>query len=567
MCGIWVCVGEDSDVLSLHEIFKANQKRGPDDFQIMKLANDTVTMVFYRLAIRDVRSEGMQPFLRQCSLTGDQYVLVCNGEIYNYDQLLEDFPMVQSRLASKSDCEIILELYLHLGNNMGAVLEYIRGEFAFVLVEIDGKTSTVRQGYAARDPYGVRPLFIGSSTTTTTSRIVFSSLLQGLSGGSIVDPSTARQLHPGHLLAFGAGGTVHWQKPYYAPRVFFLSSCSSALTVEEGEIACYREVCDRLIEAVRQRMISDRPIGALLSGGLDSSLVVAIAHKIIGVPVQTFTIGLDGCESTDIRYAQEVIDHLKLGDQATIVRLSVQEALGSIEEVIRECETYDITTIRASIMQYAMARHIRDHTPIRVILNGDGADEVQMGYLYFRMAPHAMAARHENLKLLREIHFFDGLRVDRCLGAMGLEARLPFLDIDFVDYFLSLPTEWTAPLNGRPEKSLIRKAFHFCYPDLLPESVLFRQKEAFSDGVSSSTDSWHQRLKNHVEQLASVNPLSFDTGVNPPISTESLYYRTIFTKHFPGMDRIIPHFWQPAFTTTSDPSARELAIYTESSSS
>lgn len=458
--------------------------------------------------------------------------------------------MITSSLQSKSDCEIVLALYLHLGKNMGAVLEHIRGEFAFVLLEIDGQTNHVRHGYAARDPYGVRPLFYGS---ITTRRIVFSSLLKGLTG-SIIDPSTAHQLPPGHLLVFGDQGNMHWLKPYYSPRIYFLSSSSS-------EQSCYREVCDRLIDAVRKRLISDRPVGALLSGGLDSSLVVAIAHTILGKHVQTFTIGLDECESTDIQHAQDVINHLHLREQATIIYLPVEEALESIEQVIHECESYDITTIRASIMQYAIARHIRDQSSIRVILNGDGADEVQMGYLYFRLAPDMMAARDENLKLLREIHFFDGLRVDRCLGAMGLEARLPFLDIDFVDYFLSLPTEWTAPLNGRPEKSFIRKAFHACYPDLLPKSVLFRQKEAFSDGVSSSNDSWHQRLKNYIEQVDNPSMQNFDTNVNPPISMESLHYRSCFTKTFYGMDHVIPHFWQPAFTKTSDPSARELFVY------
>jgi len=518
----------------------------------MTFAKNNATMVFHRLAIRDVRPEGMQPFVRRDCETGNEYALVCNGEIYNYEELLKIFPAVRSGLLSHSDCEVILALYLHLGKNMGAVLEHIRGEFSFVLLEIDGETDIIRHGYAARDPYGVRPLFIGSGE----KRIVLSSLLQGLVGADIVDPSTARQLHPGHLLCFGTGGKINWQKPFYAPRIFFLESTE--------EQSCYKEVCERLIDAVRRRMISDRPVGALLSGGLDSSLVVAIIHKILGIPVKTFTIGLEGCESTDIRYAQDVIDHLGLGNDATIVRVTVEDALGSIEEVIKECESYDITTIRASIMQYAVARYIRDHTSMRVILNGDGADEVQMGYLYFRLAPDASAARRENQKLLREIHFFDGLRVDRCLGAMGLEARLPFLDVEFVEYFMSLPTDWTAPLNGRDEKSLIRKAFHACYPGLLPDSVLFRQKEAFSDGVSSSGDSWHVRLQNHINTIEGLDfdPSTIDTNINPPISKESLYYRALFTQHFKGMDRIIPHFWQPAFTTTQDPSARELtAVY------
>lgn len=535
MCGIWVCVG-DCDVRMSPRQYEALQKRGPDDTKILSLAD--AIMAFHRLAIRDPRPEGMQPFVR-----GD-CVLVCNGEIYNYDELLERFPALRSDLVSHSDCEIILALYLYLGRSMEAVLDHIRGEFSLVLLEMEADTETLRHGYAARDPYGVRPLFIG----TGKDRLVLSSLLQGLVG--LVQPSTARQLEPGHLLCFGKDGETRWQRQYHAPRIFVLSS--------RDERSCYREVCDRLIEAVRRRMISDRPIGALLSGGLDSSLVVAIVHRILGIPVRTFTIGLDGCESTDIGFAQDVVEHLGLGSAATIVRLPMEDALGSIEEVIKDIESYDITTIRASIMQHAIARYIRTHTSIRVILNGDGADEVQMGYLYFRLAPDTEAARQENHKLLREIHFFDGLRVDRCLGAMGLEARLPFLDVEFVEYFMSLPAEWTVPIHGRAEKALIRNAFHVCYPGLLPDSVLFRQKEAFSDGVSSSGHSWHRRLQSHINKMDfHLDPSRWK--INPPISKESMYYRSLFDQHFQGMHHVLPHFWQPAFTTAQDPSARELS--------
>jgi asparagine synthase (glutamine-hydrolysing) len=326
-----------------------------------------------------------------------------------------------------------------------------------------------------------------------------------------------------------------------------------------------RQITDRLIQAVKDRLTSDRPIGALLSGGLDSSLVVAIAHKLLKAPLKVFSIGLKGCDSTDVFYAKQVIDHLGIQEHAHIVHLDPQEALERIEKVIWECETYDITTIRASIMQYSIAKHISDNTDIKVILNGDGADELQMGYLYFRLAPDEESARSESIKLLNEIHFFDGLRVDRCISACGLEARVPYLDVNLVDYFLNIPDELKIPSKHRQEKWLIRNAFRKLYPDMLPDSVLFRQKEAFSDGVSSVEDSWYKRLQNYIESKVSDKEYESEHTkytFNTPISKESYYYRKIFHQLFgEKYENITPHFWQPNFTSVKDPSARELETY------
>jgi asparagine synthase (glutamine-hydrolysing) len=534
MCGIWITISSSSPIIS--KSYKTIQKRGPDDSRIVTLP--FAKMVFYRLAIQDLSSVGMQPFMIEKDNT--MYYLMCNGEIYNWKELVEKYNLV---LESNSDCEVILALYLYFQRDILQVLKEIRGEFAFVLLS-HTKGDSNMNGYATRDPYGVRPLFVG----VDDRQLQFSSLLKGIS------TDQAKQMEPGQVYFF-TNQTIQIQKSFY-----------SVPHIDTGidKWVIYKEVCHRLIQAVKDRLISDRPLGALLSGGLDSSLVVAIAHKILKTPVQVFCIGLEGCESTDVFYAKQVVEHLEIQDYANIVLLNPNDALSRIEQVIEECETYDITTIRASIMQYSIAKHISENTSIKVILNGDGADELQMGYLYFRLAPDLESAKKENYKLLNEIHFFDGLRVDRCISSFGLEARLPYLDTNFVDYFLNIPDCLKAPFQQQ-EKLLIRNAFHTMYPGLLPETVLFRQKEAFSDGVSSTQDSWYKRLQDHID--SKVSQEEFETNIsnyswNTPISKESYYYRKIFDKIFKGKyETICPHFWQPNFTTVNDPSARELDIY------
>jgi asparagine synthase (glutamine-hydrolysing) len=320
----------------------------------------------------------------------------------------------------------------------------------------------------------------------------------------------------------------------------------------------------------------------LLSGGLDSSLIVAIAYKILGVTdLRVFSIGLESKDSSDLLYAQKVADHLGLpSHQYTQFLIDPHTAIESVPSVIDACETYDITTIRASVMQYHLARLISETTDIRILLNGDGADELAMGYLYFHYAPGTVCGdneddfdivKKENLKLLREIHYFDGLRVDRNLGHFGMEARVPFLDQDFVDFYLSIPYSLKIPGKGRrfpQEKALLRQAFHHVYPDLLPQEVLFRKKEAFSDGVSSTQDSWYQTLSSHYSKLSKKTKNVADNKMtNVPNQTdEASFYLETFQQRFKGYEHIIPHYWMPAFVdreTVQDPSARTLGVYLE----
>jgi asparagine synthase (glutamine-hydrolysing) len=531
MCGIWLTISSQISITEINYI--KLQKRGPDDCKIVKLP--FAKMVFYRLAIQDLSPKGMQPFIVEKN--NEIYYLLCNGEIYNWKLLAEKYHL---DLVSHSDCEIILALFLYFDKDILKVMEQIQGEFAFVLFYHQKNDSNIT-GFAARDPYGVRPLFVGLDD----KYLQFSSLLSGISAPH------AKQMEPGQIYYY-KNETITIQKSFYFVEKFLIQ-----------EETIYSQVCERLIQAVKDRLISDRPMGALLSGGLDSSLVVAIAHKILKVPLQVFSIGLQGCDSTDLYYAQQVIDHLDIKEHANIVYLDPQEAISRIKQVIETCETYDITTIRASIMQYSIAKYISENSSIKVILNGDGADEVQMGYLYFRLAPDVASAVQENQKLLDEIHFFDGLRVDRCISAFGLEARVPYLDVNFVDYFLNIPNVMKVPFQQQ-EKYLIRKAFHTLYPDLLPQSVLFRQKEAFSDGVSSIENSWHSCLQNYIDSQVSDQEFEkrHDYTWNTPTSKESYFYRKIFHEIFGNQhETICPHFWLPNFTSVCDPSARELNIY------
>jgi len=538
MCGIWISI-IDNLVIQLNDekIYEKIKERGPDQQNIIN--HNLFKIAFYRLSINDLSNQGLQPFYEK--FDNNQYAMICNGEIYNYKDLMNQFNI---RSYTHSDCEIILPLFLCLQKDINKLCNLLDGEFAFVIIEYNTENNNIK-GWVARDPYGVRPLFFGYDN----DHLIFSSLLKGISG----ETNTVFQFPPGHYGYF-ENKKIQRVDRFYHPII---------KSEDNNDIQIiYQTVCHKLIQAVKKRLLSDSPIGALLSGGLDSSLLVAIIYKILKIEIPVFCIGLKDCESTDAKYAKKVVDHLDIKN-FHLVLIDSETALSSIDDIIYHCETYDITTIRASIMQYHCAKYIRENTNIKTIINGDGADELQMGYLYIKLAPNESKAVEENTKLLEEIHFFDGLRVDRCLGANGLEARLPYLDKEFVEYFLSIPLELRLPFR-KLEKELIRKSFHSVYPGLLPDDVLFRKKEAFSDGVSSPEKSWYKIIQQYFD---SKKIESKDYVFNPPFSKESQYYRQKFSDLFniynKNYDTIIPHFWQPNFTTIKDPSARELHVYDE----
>jgi asparagine synthase (glutamine-hydrolysing) len=311
--------------------------------------------------------------------------------------------------------------------------------------------------------------------------------------------------------------------------------------------------------------MTERPFGCLLSGGLDSSLVCAIAKKLrpnLRFPV--FTIAFKS-GSTDLPFAKEVAKYLDL--EHHIIEIDEADALKEMKQTIYAIESYDITTVRASIMQYVVAKYIKEKTSVKVLLVGENSDETFCGYKYFLNAPTADDAKIEAIRLVKDVHRFDGLRTDRTMSAHGLEVRLPFADEEYVDKVFSLKPEDVAPVN-KIEKYTLRKAFDgFGY---LPDKVLWRSKEALSDGISTTKRSWSQIIKEYVDTLVSDEEFSKNKDMykfNTPITKESYYYRRIFTEYFgnsPSVSELIPYFWLPKWSgNVTDPSARVLSVYNE----
>jgi asparagine synthase (glutamine-hydrolysing) len=327
----------------------------------------------------------------------------------------------------------------------------------------------------------------------------------------------------------------------------------------------YSLLCKAVIKRVEN---TERPIACLLSGGLDSSLVAAIAARYLkekgtGAILETYSIGLEGSE--DLKYAAMVAEHIK--SKHTQIICSEDDFINSIPDVIKDIESYDTTTVRASVGNWNIGKYIKQHSEARVILNGDGADELMGGYLYFHACPSPSEFTHECERLLKNIHQFDVLRSDKSIASHGLEPRTPYLDIDFTNYYLRIPKNTRCHTaqkgigeqrSNRVEKYLIREAFSVISPDLLPHDILFRKKEAFSDGVSSLNHSWYQIIQEKMNDVVMSNETY---SFNPPTTKEQTYYRNIFEEYYPDCAQVIPYFWMPKFVNATDASARTLNIY------
>lgn len=548
MCGIWAFIKNFDNKFNPEEYEKLLpwinkvQARGPDKSSLIKL--EKYYLAFHRLAIHDLSILGDQPFVFH-DKTSVIY-LMCNGEIYNYQELINEYNI---KMKSHSDCEVIYHLYKLFNHDIEKLLNKLDGEFAFIMVEhnlVDNNVRTI----VARDPIGVRPLFWGSKYDGE----IFSSNLAGLSGLA----KDVQVFKPGHYLILNSNNLSQLYVKYDS----YYKYNYPTIKVNNKE-QLYWEITSRLINAVKKRLDSDRPIGCLLSGGLDSSLVAAIMVKILGVKnLRTFNISME--EGTDLKYARIVASHLNTIH--TEVKFTPEEGLKVIPDVIKATESWDITTTRASVGQYLISKYISNNTDIKVLMNGDGADEVEMGYMYFYNHPNLEEAHIESIKLVEEIHRFDGLRVDRCISQNGLEARLPFLDPHFLNYYLSIPVELRVPIKGKQmEKQLIRDAFAYHYPDLLPEEVLYRKKDAFSDGISSKKKSWYEIIQEYVElKITNLELLeSKKYNYNQPVSKEALYYRKIFDNIFDDKyANVIPHYWLPNWSNNiTEPSARVLSVY------
>lgn len=506
MCGIWASIGNTSEIIDQKSLIR----RGPDSSTVV--AENDVQLVFHRLAINGLTKESNQPFK-----VGDTYIM-CNGELYNYKQVAQDQDIHLT--PDGSDCEILCHLFEKFWNTPQKIFQIIQGEFAIVAVRVspDGTKSVI----AGRDPYGVRPLY----WSLQQDHVTFSSLLSGIQG-------QGHHFPPGNFVQFTMN-SINQYVMYPVPQVYY----TLGTTDSSAEV-----VVRTLVNAVESRLMCERSsIGFLLSGGLDSSLIVGIATKILGIKrPKTFSIGMKG--SVDLIFAKKVSEYLDTDH--TEVTFTQEEAIAVIPEVIKCLETYDITTIRASIGSFLLAKWISENTDIKVLLNGDGSDEVACGYLYNYYAPSALDAHADALRLLKEIHMYDGLRVDRTISHHGIEARVPFLDPLYVEAYLSIPVALRVPSESQMEKQFLRDAFRSS--GVLPHEVLYRRKEAFSDGVSSSGTK-EMSMIDHIKE--------FTKG------KESEFYKKIFMESFPNNLHIIPRYWMPKWTSeTNDPSARTLKIY------
>ncbi|MDY5564467.1 MAG: asparagine synthase B [Candidatus Limivicinus sp.] len=520
MCSImgYCGSGVTFDVFKQH--FDATKSRGPDDTRIVDTGKGLLG--FHRLAIMGLHPEGMQPF----ELHGSY--LVCNGEIYGFDKFKAELSKTH-HFISESDCEVLLPLYEKYGVDMFAMLD---AEYALIL--FDAKSG----GFvAARDPIGIRPLYYGYDKAGV---ILFASEPKSLVG--LTDK--IMPFPPGHYYKDG-------QFVCYRDIAHVDAVCHDDL-----ETVCSK-IHDKLVAGVEKRLVADAKVGFLLSGGLDSSLVCAIAQKKSAAPIRTFAIGMSE-DAIDLKYAKQVADYI--GSDHTEVIMTRQLVLDSLEDVIHLLGTFDITTIRASMGMYLLCKWIHENTDIRVLLTGEISDEL-FGYKYTDFAPSAEEFQKEAEKRIRELHMYDVLRADRCISVNSLEARVPFGDLDFVQYVMSVDPAKKMNVYGKG-KYLLRHAFE---GDYLPHDILYREKAAFSDAVGHSMV---DHLKAYAESYYTDE--EFETLRQKythaqPFTKESLLYREIFEKYYPGQAEMVVDFWMPNKSwegcNVNDPSARVLSNY------
>jgi asparagine synthase (glutamine-hydrolysing) len=545
MCGIWFCYGEMPCTFSPGMLVRQLINRGPEDQQITDISG-VGTLGFTRLAINGLNANGMQPF------SSGGLTWVCNGEIYNWRELASEFALSCN---SGSDCEILGQLYERFADNLTAFFRALDGVFAFIIIDKVRDRVVV-----ARDPYGVRPLYVAEPRQGAPYKI-FASEMKAI----VPLASSIRHVLPGTYEIYSGGGAAAAVHRYHTVP-FLKSPALSVGSPLEVQPAC-AAVRASLEAAVRKRITTtERPVAALLSGGLDSSLIVSLVVKelkrLCRPRLKTFSIGMEG--STDLKFARWVADYL--GTDHTELCLTEDEFFRAIPEVIRDIESYDTTTVRASVGNWLVSREIAERTDCKVVFNGDGSDEVWGSYLYFNAAPSGPEFEEECERLLQDIHMFDVLRSDRSISSHGLEPRTPFLDKEFVGVAMSVPTAMRRPSPTRAEKWLLRTAFDDGVT--LPKEVLWRRKEAFSDGVSGTEKSWYQIVQERCEAVVPPNwrelAEKYYAGPACPKTAEMFYYRFTYESEFGrGLEKVnVPYFWMPKWVAATDPSARTLAVYT-----
>ena len=522
------------------EMSKKIRHRGPDWSGVY--SDDKVIFAHERLAIVDPQSGGQPLYSKDKKL-----ILAVNGEIYNHQEIRKAMP--EYEFLTQSDCEVILALYRKKG---AAFIEDLNGIFAFALYDSENDCYLI-----ARDHMGIIPLYMGWDTS---GNLFVASELKALEGVC----NKIQEFLPGHYL---------YSKESKEPQKWYTRDWMNYDAVKDNvsDSAVLRKALE---DAVHRQLMSDVPYGVLLSGGLDSSIISAVTKKFAAKRIESadtqmawypqlhsFAVGLIG--SPDLAAARVVATHI--GSVHHEINFTIQEGLDAIRDVIYHLETYDVTTVRASTPMYLLARVIKS-MGIKMVLSGEGADEIFGGYLYFHKAPDAKSFHEETVRKLSKLHLYDCLRANKSLAAWGIEGRVPFLDKEFMDVAMRLNPKDKMAGNGKMEKWILRKAFE----DYLPESIAWRQKEQFSDGVGYS---WIDTLKTNAAEKVSDEQLAnaqFRFAINPPMNKEEYLYRSIFSEHFPSDSAAacvpsVPSVacstpealaWDASFKTMNDPSGR-----------
>lgn len=570
MCGIFALLNSNANsqinMDMVTEVFNRGKNRGPESSKLISYSNEDLILGFHRLAINGLNEEANQPLI----LNGIK--LICNGEIYNYKNLYKSMNVNPD---TDSDCEVIIHLYLKYGIEQTLVM--LDGEFAFVLY--DGIQNKL---YAARDPYGVRPLYkVENNDPLLTHVEGFASELKMLEPFYNLDTknSCINQFQPGTYSMMTYDSDKHWvscinNQAYFIPTFPSTEIVNTVFITNKKEYddILYFKITSALFGAVLNRCeTTERPVACLLSGGLDSSLIAALVSeyfrtfKTTTEIVETYSIGLENSE--DIKYARIVADYI--GSKHTEIIVTEKQMFDAIPEVIKAIESYDTTTVRASIGNYLVGKYIAANSQAKVIFNGDGSDELFGGYLYMNKCPDDIEFDRETRRLLKDIHMFDVLRCDKSISSNGLEPRTSFLDRNFVNTILSIHPYFRNHKNcfRQVEKYLLRNSFKKeIYTDafgrqILPDEILWRRKEAFSDGVSSHGRSLFTILQEFIANYYDETQPIPNEPYKPCIDLEKKYYKEIFDKEFPNCGHILPYFWMPKYTNASDPSARTLDVY------
>ena len=584
MCGIWAFIQLKKKKISYTQFFNdfMNMRpRGPDhtSFQIIK----NLTLGFHRLAIMEPKIHANQPYI----LEDDERTIIfmCNGEIYNFQEIIHEHKL---DINDNSDCMTIPKLYLKYvkynpnGNNdISKFVELfkinIKSEHAFILFELD-KLQNLKEIIISRDHIGIRPLYYGFEYENNENNenynhivnILFSSEIKGMQSynGDVNEfcPGTMMHCYIDNLQ------TISYIQVYNTTIIYNIIPLDEIRFKNEVEIEDYflKKIRDAVFNSVKRRLNTDAgSIAFLLSGGVDSSITCAIATKLLGRPINTFCCGMQG--STDLKFAKIASDYM--GTHHTEVIFTPEFALSQIRKVIYDTESWDTTTIRASIGQSIVCNYISKNTDATVIMCSEGPDEVASSYMHQWYAPSGNALHASAQEYVSEMHAFDVKRADRNISNASCEGRVPLLDPEFISEYWSIPSNWRKPTYKNMEKWWLRKAFDGL--QLLPDCVLWRKKEAFSDGLSSAKNSWFKILQNYIEEEVSNEEFLSLNEFNCP-TKESYYYMKIFVDLF-GKKRIsiIPHYWQAKFKSDGtivdfndiksyeDPSARTLKIYTD----